>query len=231
MFALCPLPFALCPLPLTDVETFLTARLRQPLPGAAAQRRFAPNPARKGWEPDQQPAGARRASALVLIYPGDAGPTLALTLRHDDLPHHPGQISLPGGGLDEGESPLDAALRETEEEIGVSRGEVRIIGALSPLWVVVSGFIVFPFVGIADRRPDFRLAEREVTALVEAPLATLRNPVHTGWASRPRDGVLVRFPYFDVGGHHVWGATAMMLGEFVSLFDQNFAPPPLSVGQ
>jgi 8-oxo-dGTP pyrophosphatase MutT (NUDIX family) len=208
----------------TSLESFLADRLRQPLPGAAAQRRFAPHPARKGWEPDQRPAGARHASALVLIYPGDAGPTLPLTVRHDDLPHHPGQISLPGGGLDAGESPLDAALREAEEEIGVSPVDVCIVGALSPLWVVVSGFIVFPFVGIVDRRPEFRLAEREVSELVEAPLATLRDPAHTGWAAKPRDGVLVRFPYFDVGGHHVWGATAMMLGEFVALFDPDFRP-------
>ena len=174
------------------LESTLARRLSQPLPGAVAQRRFAPNPARKGWEPDQQPADARRAAALVLIYPGEAGPSVALTVRHDDVPHHPGQISLPGGGIKLEEQPIDAALREAEEEIGVPPADVRIVGALSPLWVIVSGFIVFPFVGIADARPDFRLAAREVARLLEAPVSRICESctreigdAHSGWIDRP----------------------------------------------
>jgi 8-oxo-dGTP pyrophosphatase MutT (NUDIX family) len=155
----------------------------------------------------------------MLIYPGAPGLAMPLTVRHDDLPHHPGQISLPGGGLDSGEAPVDAALREAEEEIGVSPRDVRIIGPLSPLWVIVSGFIVHPFVGVSDARPDFRLAAREVTKLIEAPLTGLRDPSQVGWHTRTRDGIVVRYPYLDVSGHHVWGATAMMLGEFVALFE------------
>lgn len=204
---------------LPTLESFLRNRLQQPLPGAAAQRRFAPNPPRKGWEPDQRPDHARHAAALIVIYPGEAGLSLPLTVRHDELPHHPGQISLPGGGLHPGEVPLDTALREAEEEIGVSPRHVRILGPLSPLWVIVSGFIVHPFVGVSDARPDFRLAAREVTQLIEAPLARLRDPAHTAWRTQTRDGVIVRYPYFDVAGHHVWGATAMMLGEFIALFE------------
>lgn len=204
---------------LAAIEAALRARLARPLPGPDAQRRFAPAPARKGWRPDDQPPHARRASALILVYPGPDGPSIPLTLRHADLPHHGGQVSLPGGRIDGDETPDEAALREADEELGISPRHVRLIGALSSLWVVVSNHLLFPFVGVADERPDFAPAAREVTALIEAPVAALRDPSRRGWDVRARDGVEVRFPYFEVAGHRVWGATGMVLSEFVALWD------------
>src|SRR5262245_23149843 len=97
---------------LSEATAFLRRRLEHRLPGPEAQRRFAPVPHLDGWAPDDEPAGARRAAALVLLYPGTNGPSIALTERQADLPHHPGQISLPGGALIAGESPRAAALRE-----------------------------------------------------------------------------------------------------------------------
>jgi 8-oxo-dGTP pyrophosphatase MutT (NUDIX family) len=204
---------------MNELETFLRARLTAPLPGPLAQLRFAPSPLRKGWQPDDQPAGAREAAALILLYPGDAGPSFPLTMRRHDLPHHPGQISLPGGGLGPGEDAAAAALREAHEEIGVDPRHIRIIGALSPLWVVVSNFLVRPFVGVTDRRPDFRASPREVAALIETPVQWVTDPARIGWDERVRDGIVIRFPYFDFRGQHVWGATAMILGEFGAVLD------------
>ncbi len=132
------------PATLSSLETFLTRRLRDPLPGAAAQQRFAPIPVRPGWAPDLTPDTARRAAVLLLLYPGATGPALPLTVRHPDLPHHAGQVSLPGGALDPGESPDAAALREATEEIGVAAGQVRLLGALSTLWIAVSNFVLTP---------------------------------------------------------------------------------------
>lgn len=160
----------------------------------------------------------------MLLYPGEAGPSLALTLRRDDLPQHAGQVSFPGGALDPGERAADAAIRETHEEIGVDPGMIRIIGPLSTLWVIVSNFLVEPFVAIADRRPAFTLAEYEVAALVEAPLEHVRDPTRLHWHRVTRDGFVQRYPYFDLAGERVWGATAMMLGEFASLWDPGIAP-------
>ncbi len=203
---------------LPDLESFLRERLAAPLPGPEAQLRFAPTPRRKGWSPDLTPADARPAAALILLYPGDSGPAIPLTLRRDDLPTHPGQVSLPGGAIDPGEAAVDAALRETWEEIGVPADRIRVIGALSSLWVVVSGYLLYPFVGVADARPDFQPHVREVARVIEAPVAELLDPERRGRAQRTRDGILIDYPHFSVSGHEVWGATGMVLSEFVQLF-------------
>lgn len=197
-----------------ELEAFLQLRLARPLPGAAAQWKFAPTPARKGWRPDDMPSTARRAAALILLYPGEHGPSFPLTVRHDDLPHHPGQISLPGGALDQGEDAGAGALREAHEEIGIHVRDVRLLGPLSSLWVIVSNFLVQPYLGITDTRPEFRAHPGEVAELIEAPVSGFMDASRVGIEERVRDGIRVRYPYFDVEGHHVWGATAMMLAEF-----------------
>lgn len=207
------------------LASFLRTRLRSPLPGPQAQRRFAPQPPHDGWSPDAAPATARRAAAVILISPGASGLTISLTERQHDLPHHPGQISLPGGALDPGESAEAAALRELDEEIGVSPDVVELLGALSPLYVLPSHFVLQPFVAVARTRPRFRPNAREVAALIHAPLRDLRNPASIAWATRERHGLTIDVPFFGVCGARVWGATAMVLGEFVCLWDARHAPP------
>jgi 8-oxo-dGTP pyrophosphatase MutT (NUDIX family) len=211
---------------IATLERVVRARLAHARPGADAQRRFAPVPALPGWSPDRQPADARRAAALMLFYPSPLGPALALTLRHASLPHHAGQISLPGGALDPGESPEAAARREAAEEIGVTG--VRVLGALSTLWIPVSRFVVTPFVGVVDARPAFRLHAGEVEALVEAPLAHLRDRARIRWGERQRDETTVAYPFIAIDTHRIWGATAMMLGEFLCLLDPTHAPPAVA---
>lgn len=208
------------------LEHDLRERLRRPLPGAAAHWRFAPRPSPLDWEPDLEPHSARRAATLILIYPGHHGPTFPLTVRRADLAHHPSQVSLPGGALDPGESADAAALREAFEEIGVASDDIRIVGRLSPLWVSVSNFVIEPIVGVTTVQPTFLLHPGEVETLLEVPLADVRDPLRLAWASRQRNGVPFDFPYFDLAGRMVWGATAMILGELACLFDAEHAPPP-----
>jgi 8-oxo-dGTP pyrophosphatase MutT (NUDIX family) len=207
------------PRSIAALELFLRAALRAPLPGPAAQRRFAPAPLRDGWAPDLLPHSARRAAALLLIHPGPDGPSFPLTVRHDDLPHHPGQVSLPGGRLDPGEDGRAAALREAWEEIGVPSDDVRIVGSLSTVWIAVSNFVVQPFVGVTDVTPGFRAHPGEVSELIDVRVADIRDRGRLKRARRVRDAVELEYPYFDVAGREVWGATAMILGEFVCLFD------------
>lgn len=207
------------------LETFLRDRLRNSLPGSQAQQRFAPSPWLPNWSPDLTPETARRAAALILIFPGAEGPTVPLTVRHRGLPQHAGQVSLPGGTIDAGESAEAAALREAEEEIGIRADRVRIVGTLSTLWVAVSNFVVHPFIGVTDERPEFLLHPEEVEALLEVPVNHLRDASRLRWMTRERQGHPVRYPYYDVGGQMVWGATAMILGEFACLFDEEHRPP------
>jgi 8-oxo-dGTP pyrophosphatase MutT (NUDIX family) len=211
---------------LADIVAFLRRRLATPLPGSRAQERYAAVPSRADWSADLIPEAARHAAALILLYPGDEGPSIPLTVRHERLPVHAGQVSLPGGAIDPGEAAEAAALREAEEEIGVAPADVSVLGALSTLWVPVSNFVIHPFVAVSQAPPAFRLHPHEVSSLVAVRVADLCDPARVRWSTRQRLGVEVKYPYFDVGGQVVWGATAMVLGEFVCLFDPSHSPPP-----
>jgi len=199
----------------------LTQRLRAPLPGPESQRRFAPRPLISGWSPEQTPDTARLAAVLLLLYPGHEGPTMPLTLRPATMAAHAGQVSLPGGALAPGESVEAAALRE---EIGIPPASVEILGTLSTLWVAVSNFVLTPVVGVTRMAPAFRLHEHEVDTLIEMPINRLLSRTTVGWHSLQRGTTHVYCPGFDVGGHLVWGATAMVLSEFVCLFDPDASP-------
>ena len=202
---------------LPDVEEKLRARLAGTLPGVEAQLRFAPFPGRPGWRAGEFPSDARTAAALLLLYPGDDGVAIPLTVRASTLTRHAGQISLPGGATDPGETLAQAALREASEEIGLDVSGVRVLGELTPVHVLVSGFTLHPVVGITDARPPFQAAAGEVDEILEVRLEDLRDASRIRTGTRVREGVAVEYPYFDLCGHHVWGATAMVLGEFVCL--------------
>src|SRR3954447_10507174 len=203
--------------PLREIETALRKRLGKTLPGIDAQMRFAPDLLRKAWRTGQFPAQSRQAAALLLLYPHETGAAVALTVRASGLARHPGQISLPGGATDPGETLAQAALREAAEETGVDPQAVRIRGELTPVHVIVSGFTLRPVVGVTDRRPDFVAAPDEVEEILEVSLEHLRDASRIRQGTRIREGVAVEYPYFDLLGHQVWGATAMVLGEFICL--------------
>lgn len=197
----------------------LRDRLTRPLPGLDAQLRMAPRP-RPGWDPHTLPPGLRDAAALLLLYPHDDVWHVPLTLRGSALRHHTGQVSLPGGRLDAGESIEAAALREADEEVGVAPASVEVIGRLTPLHIPVSGHLLHPVVGVAAARPSFRVAAAEVERLIEVPVAHLRAPEVVAWEQRRRErppNVLMDVPYFAVDGVRVWGATAMILAEFLAV--------------
>lgn len=202
---------------LLELEALLRERLAGTLPGLDAQLRFMPTPRRTGWTPGEFPSDARLAAGLLLLYPGEGGPSIALTLRASGLRRHAGQVSLPGGATDPGETLAQAALREAHEEIGVDPAAIRILGELTPVHVLVSGFTLHPIVGITHQRPTFAAAAHEVESIVEVSIEDLKDASSIRKGTRTREGVAIEYPYFAVKGHQVWGATAMILGEFVCL--------------
>lgn len=197
----------------------LRRRLAGPLPGRDAQIRLAPIPRR--WpEPDTV---LRPAAALLLIYPQGEEWWVPLTVRPGSLRHHGGQVSLPGGRLDRpDESVAEAALREAYEEIGVNPGDVDVLGPLTPLPIAVSGHLLHPVLGAATRRPVFAPSPAEVDRIIEVPVARLVQPDAVAWERRTLLGVpdtSFDIPYFDIDGARVWGATAMILAEFIALLE------------
>jgi len=194
--------------------------LTRPLPGLAAQLRMAPSP-RVGWDPLKVPEGTRDGAALLLVYPHEDAFSLPLTVRGSQLRNHTGQVSLPGGRVDDGETIEAAALREAEEEIGVDRGVVRLLGRLTPLHIPVSNYLLHPVVGFVDARPVFNRAEWEVARIIEPTLAQLRDPATIKRERRTRttagQSVEIDVPFFDIETEKVWGATAMVLAEFCAI--------------
>ena len=198
----------------------LRLSLQRPLPGLDAQLRMAPSP-RLGWDPLKFPEGAHDGAALLLVYPHDATLHVALTVRGSGLRNHTGQVSLPGGRVDQGETFEVAALREATEEIGVDPNAVEVLGRLTPLHIPVSGFLLHPIVGYTSMRPAFQRAEWEVARIIEAPVSLLADPGIVKREIRTRavkgQSIDVDVPYFDIDGEKVWGATAMVLAEFCAI--------------
>ncbi len=161
---------------------------------------------------------ARQGGVLVLLYLYGGHVHLPLILRPTYSGVHSGQVGFPGGGREPVDADLTAtALREAWEEVGVDPEEVRILGQLSPLFVIASNYLVQPTVGWCSSRPDFRTDPYEVAQLLEAPLAHLLDPATTRrelWTLR---GSAVEVPFYAVAGQTVWGATAMMLSELLVL--------------
>lgn len=197
--------------------------IQRELPGVEAQLKMAHVFRKSKTLTYQVPDNARKAGVLNLLYPKNGVWHTVLMKRVVFDPtkdKHSGQVSFPGGRYELSDKTMEVtALRESEEEIGINRENVQIIGKLTNLYIPVSNYLVYPYVAVAEERPEFIPNRREVAQLIEVPIHDLLEneqptlmdlPLHNGT-------VLKDVPYFDAQGHVVWGATAMMLSEFATL--------------
>ncbi len=157
------------------------------------------------------PAAPIAAAVLVPIVEHPHGLSVLLTERAAHLKHHPGQISFPGGRIEPSDAgPLDAALRETEEEIGLGRSHIELLGAL-PDYLTGTGFRVTPVVGLVHPPFRLRLDAFEVAEAFEVPLSHFLDPANHQRHSMMHEGRLRHFHAMPYGDYYIWGATAGMI--------------------
>ncbi len=195
----------------------IRAALKRPLPGLEAQIKLAPEIRVKELR-TPQPVDAKPAGVLILLYAHQGQLHFPLIHRtsngHD---RHGDQVSLPGGSQEANESIQATALREAQEEIGAAIDQITVVGTLSTIYIPPSNFLVTPTVGYVDHRPDFHCDPNEVAELIEVPLVTLFDPASIRREEWELRGLKVQVPFYQIGTHKVWGATAMILSEFSML--------------
>ena len=199
-----------------EVITRLETALKGPLPGATAQALMAPRPPREwpiGFDTDR----VRQAAGLLLVFPIDGRAHVLLTVRAHALDRHGGQVSMPGGVIEPGESYQEAAMREAHEEVALAIDSIRSLGPLTWVDIPVSGFRLHPVVAATDSRPALTPADGEVARILEVPIDELMNPARIGRRTVTREGRSFEFPAFCVEAVEIWGATAMVLAEFLTM--------------
>lgn len=192
----------------------LRHRLNSPLPGSVAHdlARAVPDAlARKRFNHNSPP---KTGGVLILLQSSPESFSFPLILRSDYSGTHSGQVSFPGGKAEEQESPADAAVRETMEEIGVPSEQIQIIGGLTPFHVIPSNFIVHPFIGLLSNPFPFNPDPREVKQILTMNLNELIHDHAMGITDINASGFMVKAPFFKAEKQIVWGATAMILSEF-----------------
>lgn len=196
----------------------LSHELVKNLPGFSAQKLMAPLGRKPSIEYLKENIIPKKGAVLILIYPDDnhTPQTVLIQRSEKEKGVHAGQISFPGGKYDDADGNLfQTALRETEEEIGINRNSVQLLGKLTPLYIPASNFMVHPFVGFVKKRPLFKIHPDEVKELLEVHIFDFMISKNQGIASRyvKMKNQVVKVPCYNLKGKVIWGATAMIIAE------------------
>jgi 8-oxo-dGTP pyrophosphatase MutT (NUDIX family) len=179
-------------------------------------------PNRKLRAADSDKKRLKPSSVLLLLFIEKGELFVCLIKRPANMKHHAGQVALPGGRIEPGETPLETALRETWEEIGITADKIEILGSLSELFVDVSGFLIHPFVGWLKEKPAFKTNTAEVEKTLLFPLFQFRDKLDETELETLSGKLNV--PCFHFEGEIIWGATAMILAEFYDAVEDELTP-------
>ncbi|MFL5262862.1 MAG: NUDIX hydrolase [Anaeromyxobacteraceae bacterium] len=169
--------------------------------------------------PERLPEGGlRRAAVLVPLLEKDGAAHVLLTRRRDDLRHHAGQVSFPGGRVEEGEEARAAALREAHEEIALDPARVDVLGRLDETLVLVSAFRLTPWVGVVPYPYPYVAHPREVEEILIVPLTALAAPGVHRTEDHVAYGERIAIHFFDLPQATVWGATARVLDKLLAVW-------------
>ncbi|MDZ4818337.1 MAG: CoA pyrophosphatase [Planctomycetota bacterium] len=197
----------------------LSARLSQPLPGRTVQAALAPA-LTFGRHFGLPRYDARPAAVMVLLVPRQQSWTVPLMVRPAFARHHAGQIALPGGVIEPGETVTAAALRELHEELGILPEQVQIVGMLSPLYVFSSNHMLSVTVGVAVEPLVYQPNPAEVEQVLELPLSQLAQNTPCETTEYRRGALTLQVPCCRLGEEAIWGATLMILGELLAVIKQ-----------
>ncbi len=197
----------------------LRLNLDKPLLGPSAWAAMMPS-SRVNMQDNIAP-DAKKAAVMLLLYPVDDNPYIVFTRRHEYDGPHSGQVSFPGGKAEFGESMWDAALRETYEEIGVQPNKMNFIGELTPIYIPFSNYLVYPMVGTTNEKPEFVAQVSEVAGIIETPIDCFFRYDVVKTFDIYRNNTTITAPYYSIDSHKIWGATAMIMAEFLTLVPHN----------
>lgn len=196
---------------------FLEKGLKGPLPGLKAQLKMVTKPRAGNKVYHEVEDSCIKAGVLVLLYPWKNQLHLVLTCRTARVDFHQKQISFPGGRQEKEENLEQTALREAHEELKILPESVRILGKLTPLYIPPSNSCIYPIVASTPTRPDFRPFSQEVAEVIEVPLDHLLGPQNIKKEIWTYKGSQIEVPFYSFQEHKIWGATAMVLAEFVDI--------------
>lgn len=201
--------------------SILNKHLPHNLPGPEAQYKMAPMKRKSQVEKYSASNEAKNSGVLILLYPSNENAHLVFIRRAIDDSHHSGQIALPGGAFELIDDNYEqTALRETEEEVGVKARDIQMHGALSKLYIPVSNYWVHPFIGSVNAVPQFIPDSREVDEVLTYELNYFADKeIIKQHDFDTKSGFKITAPYFDLEKDKLWGATAMIMSEFLELLE------------